>query len=187
MADKAPDFTAVSPKAPLQPLETRVAASSNTVAKLVPTAQKIAEERFFEVAQYRQNEWFLRARRTFSFEDVLKRECWAQVAGKLRVGDKIIAMREDGAFYAELIVFAVGINWAETRVLAGPIHGSALLAGSRAADDFEIKYMGTIQNWVVIRKEDGYLVKNDGTILTEEAAQAWLREYLNTIAKSRMP
>ena len=140
-----------------------IAPTPAPVAKIVPAAPKVVDERYFKVGSFRQNTWFVDVRRHLAFEDVLKREFWSHVTGRLRTGDKIAVIREDGGFYGELIVFAVGINWAEVRVLVGPIAGSSIHAGSRAADDFEIKDMGTIQHWVVIRKSDGAFVKNDST------------------------
>lgn len=151
--------------------------------KVLRTNPKVATERLFELAEIRQNCFFFRAPRAFTIEDLLKRECWSQVAAKLRVGTKIIAMREDGEFYVELIVFGVGINWAQAHILTGPINGSASIARSTASDDFQIRYEGLIQEWVIVRKSDGAYVKNDGTLKTQVAAEAWLREYLNTLSK----
>ena len=178
MADKP---TQASP----EPEQKVVAAPPAPAVRKLPAPPKVADERFFELAESRQNAFFFRAPKSFTVEDLLRRECWANVVGRLRVASKIIAMREDGEFYVELVVFGVGINWAETRILTGPINGSAALARSTAADDFEIRYGGLIKNWIVVRKSDGAEVKSDGTLQTEVAAQAWLREYLPTLTRSR--
>ena len=123
----------------------------------------------------------LRVPRHLTFEDVLKREFWSQspaASGR----DKIIVMREDGGFYIELIVFAVGINWAE--VEPSPTRSQARAPRRcRAADDFEVKYGGLIKNWIVVRRSDGVEIKVNGTLMTQEAAQAWLAGYIRTLTK----
>jgi hypothetical protein len=51
------------------------------------------------------------------------------------------------------------------------------------ADDFEVKYLGLHLEWGIIRKSDGRVVKGDSTLKTEDAARAWLREYLQSIGR----
>ena len=110
-------------------------------------------------------------------------EYWANNAGKLRPRDKIAVMTEDSRLYLELIVFTVGSNWAQVRVLGQPITVSEAVSRSSVADDFEVKYLGLHLEWGIIRKSDGRVVKGDSTLKTEDAARAWLREYLQSIGR----
>ena len=148
-----------------------------------PAPMKQLDEMRFVGREFKQNEWFVTAEKGTTIEHLLMPEYWANNAGKLRPRDKIAVMTEDSRLYLELIVFTVGSNWAQVRVLGQPITVSEAVSRSSVADDFEVKYLGLHLEWGIIRKSDGRVVKGDSTLKTEDAARAWLREYLQSIGR----
>lgn len=139
---------------------------------------KPLDEMRFHQQGYGQNVWEAIPPAGTTIENMLTREFWANMARKLRSMDKIVVLTDDRRLYAEFIVFAVGTTWAQVRLLGTPIVVDHLTARSSFADDYEISDGGLHRGWTVTRKSDGRLVKEDGTLKTEDAARAWLREYL---------
>lgn len=144
--------------------------------KMVPL-----QEMRFKQREFLQNQYAIDAPIGTTMEDLLTREYWGHVARKLRRRDKIVVMTDDCRMYVELIVFAVGSNWAQVRPLPGTfVVLDAAIARSSVADDYEIRDGGLHKKWVVVRLSDGREIKGDGTLQTEDAARAWLRDYLNS-------
>lgn len=162
----------------------RVAAPAGSVVAAQAAAAKAAappeparlEERFFHSREIKQNEWYAIAYSGLALADILKREYWANLTRKLKQGDKIVVVSEDMRLYVELIVFAVGSNWAHVEVLGAPIMVNAELNSLRA--DYEIRNLGLIKKWSIIRSEDGREIKADGTLHSFEQAAGWLNEFL---------
>ena len=139
---------------------------------------KPLEERHFHNREIKQNEWFVHLNADVTVNDLIDRKFWGGVAAKLRRGDKVICMSEDGRLYLELVVFGCGINWAEVRVLGNPIVVPRSVAAGGPTTDFEVKYLGLIKEWGVVETTTGRVVKGDGSLKTEDHARAWLAEYV---------
>ena len=173
-ADKAPG-AAASPSPPA------AAPSLELVKREVP--MKPLNEMRFTGLEFKQNQWAAFVEKGTTIEHLLTREFWANNAAKLRPFDKIVVMTDDRRLYVELVVFAVGANWAQVRVHGQPIIVTDAIARSGVADDFAVEDLGLQLGWGVIRKSDNRIVKGDGTLKTEDAARAWLREYLASIGR----
>jgi hypothetical protein len=150
--------------------------------KIVPghdrPPSKPLEERHFHPREIKQNEWLVHLDQTVTVNDLLEKKFWGTVALKLRRGDKIVCMSEDGRLYVELVVFGCGMNWAEVRVFGEPIVVPRAVAAGGPASDYEVRYLGLIKEWGVVDSTTGRVVKGDGSLKTEDAARAWLAEFV---------
>ncbi len=160
-----------APNVPLEIAEKIVSGPDRLPAKPV-------EERNFHPREIKQNEWFVHLNHDVAVNDLMDRKFWGGVAVKLRRGDKVCCMSEDGRLYVELIVFGCGMNWAEVRVFGNPIVVPRSVAAGGPATDFEVRYLGLIKEWGVIDTTTGRVIKGDGSLKTEDAARAWLSEFL---------
>lgn len=144
------------------------------------------DDRLFSLAEFKQNHWYALARATHTIDDVLKAEYWAHVANnKLAPGNKIAVFWEDRSQYYELVVFAVGVNWASVAVVVGPITPAKAMAGKSVGTDFEIRNLGEIKKWGVVRRSDGHEILADGSCDTQEKAARWLADYIRTTVGQR--
>lgn len=144
---------------------------------------KPAEERHFHQREIKQNEWFLFLLKDVTVNDLHDRNFWGGVSMKLRPGDKVCCMSEDRRLYVEVIVFAVGGNWAEVRVLGDPIIVPLSVAAGGPATDYAVKDLGLLKGWGVVELTTGREIKADGSLKSEDQARAWLREFLTMGAR----
>lgn len=135
-------------------------------------------ERNFEVAEFKQVHWFAIADSSVQPEDLLTREYWALVAIKAKPGNKITIWREDRRMYAEMVVVAAGPNWVEPRFLFPPLMFDRDEHAENFGSDFEIRDLGEIKHWSVIRRKDGNEIHNGS--LSPELAHRWLAEYVRS-------
>ena len=106
-------------------------------------------------------------------EDMLKSEYWAHVARQLHISDRIEAVPEDGAFFAEFYVADVGVNRASVVLLRMVnLHGEELPV---LATDYCIKWKGQNLKHTIIRISDQANVKEG--FASKPDAETWLREY----------
>ncbi len=156
--------------------------SAEIAEKIIPgpgsAPAKPLEERHFHNREIKQNEWFVHINQDVTVNDLLEKKFWGGVAVKLRRGDKIICMSEDGRLYVELVVFGCGMSWAEVRVLGNPIVVTRSVAAGGPTTDYEVRYLGLIKEWGVVDIVSGRVIKGDGSLKTEDAARAWLAEFV---------
>lgn len=163
-----------------------VAAPAAVAVPKEPKPPVSIDDRLFALAEFKQNHWYAIARSTHTIEDVLAAEYWAHVANnKLAPGNKIAVFWEDRSRYYELVVFEVGVNWAAVAVVVGPVFPSAAMAGKSVGTDFELRNLGEIKKWGVIRRSDGREILADGSCDTQEKAARWLADYIRTTVGQR--
>lgn len=144
------------------------------------------DDRLFSLAEFKQNHWYALARSSHTIDDVLKAEYWSHVANnKLAPGNKIAVFWEDRSKYIELVVFGVGVNWASVALVVGPITPAQAMAGKSVGTDFEIRNLGEIKKWGVVRRSDGHEILADGSCDTQEKAARWLADYIRTTVGQR--
>lgn len=103
------------------------------------------------------------------FENVLKPEFWANVARRMKMGDKIIVMPRDGAWYGELLVWDAGQNWAH---VSGPaVERPAFDNAPGVDDEFEI-VSDPIDGVCVKRRGTGQVLKKN--CANAEDARVWI-------------
>jgi hypothetical protein len=137
------------------------------------------DERYFELAEFKQNRFFAIARTPHTVEDVLAPTYWAHVANsKLQPGNIIGVLWEDRSKYLEAVVFQVGVNWAAVSLRGEITLPPVGLDGKSMLTDFEIKNLGEIKKWSVVRRSDGSDIITGQA--TQDAAARALAEYIRT-------
>jgi len=116
-----------------------------------------------------------------SIEDVMKPDYFGHVARSLGVGDRVEVLSEDGSWYAELIVRAVG----SVEVIMGQINHVVLSkqdAAELTAKDspYEIKWRGPNALFSVVRVSDGEVVRDK--LPSKDAASLWLKNHEKAVA-----
>lgn len=111
-------------------------------------------------------------------ENLERREFWANVSQKMRPGDTIIALARNCSWYAELVVFDAGQNWANV-VFKFKIDRPDFTASAPGVDDdFDIM-RDPIEGYVIKRKSSGVKVK--GNFPNAEDARRWIRDHQRTL------
>jgi hypothetical protein len=141
---------------------------------------KPLNETTFHGREFRQNCWVAFVEKTITPDDLLDRDFWANVAAKLRAPDKVVVMREDRAWYREMVVFQVANTWAVLRPIGDVVYAAGVRGGPlpRPEDDYEVTDLGLNKMWGVTSRKTGQVLKGDGTLKTRESAEAWLRDWI---------
>lgn len=161
MSKTAPDKTekVAAPKAAAEPLK--------------PIAPLLQGEIWARETGVRFNTWEVVPPARSPIENVLRRDFWANVSGRMRTGDSVIVVPRDGAWYAELIVWDAGQNWADMSVKC-KVDRPQLAAVPGIESDFEI-VSDPIDGVVVRRRSTGQKVKDN--FPNHEDARRWLLEH----------
>lgn len=138
-----------------------------------PTFTRILDSQLIK-DDFARNLWVAKPDRSISKDDMLKPTFWAHVVkNKLRRGDRIEVLAEDGTWFAELIVRA--INGVE--VVMGELrHVRFDGVSTRSAADYDTKWVSPAIGYRVTRTSDGVVVKEG--LMSKEAIAAWLAEPL---------
>lgn len=168
---------------PLMPMSAAVgpAAPVPATPKRIPPPP--LAEMLFYLQEQKQNRWYALIPKNVALGDLLEKEYWSYVRAKLQPGNIICCFREDRTWYIELVVFQVGANWVSVSILNGPIYPDAGSVGKSIATDFEIRELGEIKKYGVVRISDLREVTSGHA--TQEAASRWLAEYLRTMSNQR--
>ncbi len=105
-----------------------------------------------------------------TIDDLLKPECWAAVAPKLRPWDHVEVRAEDGTYYAELLVLACDRTWAKMHVLKYDTLSTPDVSLSQVDTGYEIKHTPNMRCHIV---KDSMQLRSD--------AERALQEHLKTI------
>lgn len=105
---------------------------------------------------------------------------WAHVAKQLQPGHRIEVLSQDGGWWANIIVRAVGRAEAQVQVLQHEVLGDKEMLAKAPDADFDVKWRGPARKFGVIRKSDGELVKED--LPTKEDAQRWVAQTMRNRA-----
>lgn len=105
--------------------------------------------------------------------DLLYPEFFSNVSQKLKAGDTVLALPRDAAWYAELIVWDAGRNWAHVSVrfsqLRPPFQGAA-----GVDEEFEIR-RDPIDGIKVVRRSTGTTLKSN--FANHDDAAKWIRDH----------
>lgn len=114
-----------------------------------------------------------------TLEDAQKPDYWAHSAARLRQGDLIRLIPEDGSYFAELIVTATGKGYARVKLLRSiDLHEAVAEAAGTALLDAPmfVKWFGPQVKFGVVRKSDNERIKEG---FSEKAqAERWMAEHL---------
>lgn len=104
---------------------------------------------------------------------------WSNVARRFTPGSTIVAYPRDGAWYAELIVWDAGQNWAHVS-LKGASERPQFSAAPGVDEQFEIR-RDPIDGYVVLRRSTGEKLR--GNFTNAEEARRWIIEHQRTLAR----
>lgn len=100
---------------------------------------------------------------------------WAHVSAKMRAGDRLEVLAEDGAYFAELLVRDAGNLYAKVGVLSYTEFGKEAV---ESVPGYEIKWRGPSAKFGVLRGKD---VLKDGFVDKGEA-RVWLDDLVKKVA-----
>lgn len=112
--------------------------------------------------------------------DVLKPDYWTHVAPQLRIGYRVEVMAEDGAWWAMLLVRAVGQHEAVLQALQHVTLGAEAPTVDLDGSAYEVKWAGPSAQFRIVRKSDSEVIKDKFPI--REAAEEWLAKHLLNMA-----
>ena len=143
-------------------------------------ARQLTDPRF-KLAEHARNVYRATPELGTSFEEMLAPGYWANIARKLRAGDRIEVVADDFSAYGELFVRRATPTEAFVSVVRPfePFEDTAPSDATRlTAEDFRVEHNATEQ-WRVVRLCDGEVVKRD--LLSEPAAKRALAAYLKSL------
>lgn len=113
-------------------------------------------------------------------DDVLEPEFFANVAPKLTPYSKIRVRTDDGTWYAELLVIAVGRVWARTVPLLFQqlTNNDVDITEADRSDKYRVMFRGPHLKWCVVHREDGSVLHEQHE--SKREAVNWLQEYSRT-------
>lgn len=106
-------------------------------------------------------------------EHLLDPSFFGNISQKLKAGDTILALPRDAAWYAELLVWDAGRNWAQVSVRFAQ-ERPAFEAVAGVDDEFEIR-RDPIDGIMVVRRSTGTKLK--GNFANHDDAQRWIRDH----------
>ena len=140
---------------------------------------KITEARF-KPAEFTRNVFSVAPEADTGFEELLTPEYWCHVAPKMRAGDRIEAVAEDGAWFLELFVTSAGRNWATVALLRF-VELSEQTTPVDAESAFAIVWRGTTRMHTVTRKSDKQVIREG--FPTAKNARDWLEGHEAQVEK----
>lgn len=154
---------------------------SATVATLTPkpkASPKVHPSYFFD-ASTRRNVWHIVVTHGVAYEALFKPEYWAHVARKMRPGDLVEALAEDGSYFAQLFVVSSAPNAAAVVELS-----KAELQNIDLPDvtsGFEVKWSGPVLKWTVTRITDNVRVATN--LETKSAATEAMANHIKALVR----
>lgn len=115
-----------------------------------------------------------------NIEDMVKPDYWSHVAKQLRIGHRIEVMAADGAYWAMLIVRAVGRTEAVVQALQHVELGSPAEKIKGDDNPYEVKWRGPTKKFGVVRKSDNEVVRDEFPV--REDAERWLKNHMQSLA-----
>lgn len=114
--------------------------------------------------------------RGHSKTDLLDPKYWAHIAIKLKRGDRIEVMAEDGSYFAELMVIACERTWAQVHILHWhDLNATTVQMTPEIQQDYLIDFKGP-ERWCVIRRADNAILQSK--LNTEGEAKTWLEGFV---------
>jgi hypothetical protein len=128
----------------------------------------------FKPAEFCRTVWSATPEPGVTSKDLLKPDYWMHVSEKLRKGDRIEAIAEDGTWFAEYFVKASSKIEAHV-VLIRDVELSKPVKKLDVEPEFMVKHVGG-GTWRALRTKDQAELKTG--FKGKEAAQTWLDDYL---------
>lgn len=133
-----------------------------------------------DLAEYRTVTFYYVPPAGVGFESLKDSSYWTHVARNLKPGNKIEVLAEDGAYWALLLVRAVGPRDASVAVLQHEELGGGLEIQGGLPSGFEVKWRGPNAMWSVVRSQDNEVIKDK--MGTKEQANLYLQNHVKALA-----
>lgn len=137
----------------------------------------------FTGAEYARSVHVVTAEQKMPASRFSEADAWANIANRLNVGDFVEVTADDGTWWAEFLIRAVGHNWASAKMLRYVPLSTSDVEQTKAGmdyDDFFIENRGAHVKWRVVRKSDKANIKEG--CQTREIAMEWLTQHLKATA-----
>lgn len=136
-----------------------------------PLVALLANEIWAREAGVKLNTWEAIVPAGTLWANVIRPEFWANVSRRMKMGDKVIVMPRDGAWYGELVVWDAGQNWAR---VSGGHHERPEFANAPGVDSqFEI--VSDPIDGVCVRRRGGPVLKKN--LPNAEDARRWILDH----------
>ncbi len=144
------------------------------VTQLAPRRMQLAEHAF--------STWHISPEKDTPIEALLDTRYLANAVHSfpVKIGDRIVADAEDGAYTVTLYVREVGRAYCKVALLSKNEFGAAEVAPVTETDGHLLKYRGTVKRWTVTRVSDSREIKD--TLQTKDEAAEWLKQHLKSMA-----
>ncbi len=141
---------------------------TDTKPPLVPL---LASEIWAREAGIKLNTWEAIVPVGTPWEHVIRPQFWANVARRMKMGDKIIVIPRDGAWYGELLVWDAGQNWAHV----DGAHSERPSFESVPGVDSEFDIVTDPVDGVCVKRKGGAIIKKN--LPNHEDARRWLLDH----------
>jgi hypothetical protein len=106
-------------------------------------------------AEHRRNIFTVTPEHGTPYEAILREDFWAHVSVKMKPGDRIEVLAEDGSYFAELLVQDAGRLYAKVAPLRHiKLDAVDVKEGGLAMEGFEVVWKGPQLKWCVTRGKD---------------------------------
>lgn len=126
--------------------------------------------------------WVATVEQGVTREDVMDPSFWAHVSSQFKPYDRIEVRVDDGLFFLELLILACDRTWAKVYELSSHSLTASDVSLTQAEEEmaeYEVKWNGPSNKFVVIRKSDNTIIKKG---MEKDEASKFLDGYLKTIA-----
>lgn len=115
-----------------------------------------------------------------SYKDLFDPTYWALVAPQMVQYDVIEVLREDGSYYAQLLVVGTAKTWTKVKELSYTDLTEGVEKVSQAEDEYIVKQKGPVKKFCIIRTKDQKIIREG--IQTKAQAFLDLEEFERNMA-----
>jgi hypothetical protein len=106
-------------------------------------------------AENRRNVFCVTPEHGTPYDAILKDDYWAHVSAKMKPGDRIEVLAEDGSYFAELLVQDAGRLYAKVASLRHvKLDAVEVKEGGLVMEGYEVAWKGPQLKWCVLRGKD---------------------------------
>lgn len=107
------------------------------------------------LAEGRRNIFCVTPEHNTPYEAILRDDYWAHVSAKMKPGDRIEVLAEDGSYFAELLVQDAGRLYAKVAELRHvKLDAVEVKEGGMVVEGYEVAWKGPQLKWCVLRGKD---------------------------------
>lgn len=149
------------------------------VIPLEPISALLVNDMFVRESGVRFNTWEAIPPAGTKVEHLKRPDFWANVARKLKPGSVVIVWPADGQYYAEMLVWDAGQNWARLDFKPGfPMQRPSFDAVAGEVDKFDVRYHPS-KGWQVVERDTNRVLKEH--MPNAEEARRWKMEYMRVL------